>query len=122
MFDVLMYLKVFAIGGLVCMIGQVLVITTKMTSARILVTFLLLGVFLEAVGAFEPMKQFAGSGVTIPIMGFGYSLAKGAIEGANSSGILGVLTGGLTATAAGITVAVVVAFVVALIFNSKTKK
>ena len=122
MFDFLMYLKVFLIGGLVCMLGQVLVITTQMTSARILVTFLLLGVFLECVGAFEPMKAFAGSGVTVPIMGFGYSLAKGAIEGVQSDGILGAFTGGLTATASGIAVAVTMAFLMALIFNSKTKK
>ena len=121
MFDILMYLKVFAIGGVICMLGQILVITTKMTSARILVTFLLLGVFLEAIGVFDSMKHFAGSGVTIPIMGFGYSLAKGAIEGAHNSGVLGVLTGGLSATSAGITSAVVMAFFMALIFSSKTK-
>ena len=122
MFDVLMYLKVFAVGGFVCALGQILIITTKMTSARILVTFLLFGVALEAVGFFEPLKTFAGSGVTIPITGFGYSLAKGAMEGAQSDGILGVLTGGLNATAAGIASAVVIAFFVALLFNSKTKK
>lgn len=122
MFEILMYLKVFLIGGAICMIGQILVITTKMTSARILVTFLLAGVVLEAVGVFEPIKSFAGSGVTIPIVGFGYNLAKGAIEGANTQGILGVLSGGLTATAAGIATAVTIAFLVALIFNSKTKK
>lgn len=122
MFDVLMYLKVFAVGGFVCLLGQILVITTKMTSARILVTFLMLGVALQAFGIFEPIKSFAGSGVTIPIMGFGYSLAKGSIEGAQSEGILGVLTGGLTITAAGITAAVVSAFLMALIFSSKTKK
>ncbi len=122
MFDVLMYLKVFLIGGFICMLGQVLVITTQMTSARILVTFLIMGVFLEVVGAFEPLKQFAGSGVTVPIMGFGYSLAKGAIEGGKTNGLLGVLTGGLTETAGGIAVAVTMAFLMALLFSSKTKK
>ncbi len=122
MFDILMYLKVFLVGGFICMIGQILIITTKMTSARILVTFLLFGVFLEAIKVFEPLKEFAGSGVTVPIMGFGYSLAKGAIEGAETGGILGVLQGGLTATAAGITVAVVIAFLVSLFCSSKTKK
>ena len=122
MFDFLMYLKVFLIGGLVCMVGQVLVITTQMTSARILVTFLLLGVFLECVGAFEPMKQFAGSGVTVPIMGFGYNLAKGAIEAGQANGLLGVFTGGLMATAGGIAVAVTMAFLMSLLFSSKTKK
>ncbi len=122
MFEPLMYLKVFAIGGLVCMIGQILIITTKMTSARILVTFLLLGVFLEIVGWFEPIKEFCASGVTIPIMGFGYSLAKGAIEATETDGLLGVLTGGLATVAAGITVAVVSAFIFSLLFQSKTKK
>ena len=122
MFDYLMYLKVFLIGGAICMLGQVLVITTQMTSARILVTFLVLGVLLECVGAFEPMKQFAGSGVTVPIMGFGYNLAKGAIKAGQEQGFLGVLTGGLSATAGGIAVAVVMAFLMSLIFSSKTKK
>jgi len=122
MFDFLMYLKVFLIGGAICMIGQILVITTKMTSARILVTFLLLGVVLECVGAFEPMKEFAGSGVTVPIMGFGYTLAKGAIIAGEQQGLLGVFVGGLKAAAGGIAVAVTMAFLVSLFFSSKTKK
>ncbi|MBR1925329.1 MAG: SpoVA/SpoVAEb family sporulation membrane protein [Clostridia bacterium] len=122
MFDFLMYLKVFLIGGTICMLGQILVITTKMTSARILVTFLLLGVILECVGAFEPMKEFAGSGVTVPIMGFGYTLAKGAIIAGEQEGLLGVFVGGLKAAAGGIAVAVTMAFLVSLFFSSKTKK
>ena len=122
MFDFLMYLKVFLIGGLICMLGQVLVITTQMTSARILVSFLLLGVFLECVGAFEPMKEFAGSGVTVPIMGFGYNLAKGAINAGKADDLLGVFAGGLMETAGGIAVAVTMAFLMALLFSSKTKK
>ena len=122
MFDFILYLKVFLIGGLVCLLGQILVITTQMTSARILVTFLLLGVFLECVGAFEPMKQFASSGVTVPIMGFGYNLAKGAIEGGKAEGLLGVFSGGIEAVATGIAVAVLMAFLMSLVFNSKTKK
>jgi len=122
MFELLMYLKVFLVGGFICMLGQILVITTKMTSARILVSFLLLGVVLQVAGVFDAMKEFAGSGVTVPIMGFGYSLAKGAMEGLTEDGIMGILSGGLTATASGIAVAVVSAFVVALIFNSRTKK
>lgn len=104
------------------MLGQILVITTKMTSARILVTFLLLGVILECVGAFEPMKEFAGSGVTVPIMGFGYTLAKGAIIAGEQEGLLGVFVGGLKAAAGGIAVAVTMAFLVSLFFSSKTKK
>ncbi len=122
MFDALMYLKVFAIGGLICLIGQILIITTKMTSARILVTFLILGVFLQAINVFEPMKEFAGSGVTVPIMGFGYNLAKGAISGGQTEGLIGVIKGGLESVAGGIAAAVVIAFIVALIFNSRTKK
>ena len=122
MFDPIMYLKVFAIGGLVCLIGQILIITTKMTSARILVSFLLLGVALEALGLFQPIKEFAGSGITLPIIGFGASLAHGAIDAGNTMGLLGVFTGGLTATAAGIAAAVLAGYIVGLIFNSKTKK
>ena len=95
------YLKVFAVGGLVCMLGQILINKTKMSSARILVTYMLIGVVLEVCGAFEPMKEFAGSGVTIPIMGFGSNLAKGALEGVQKDGFLGAITGGMSAVAAG---------------------
>lgn len=122
MFDPVMYLKVFAIGGLVCMLGQILIITTKMTSARILVSFLLLGAFLETVGIYEPIRQFAGAGISVPIIGFGASLTKGAIDAGQSMGLLGVFTGGLTATAGGIAVAVFAGYIFGLIFNSKTKK
>ena len=122
MFDALMYLKVFAVGGLICMIGQILLITTKMTSARILVTFLLTGVALEGLGVYQYIIDFAGAGATVPIIGFGQSLARGAIEGGSADGILGVIKGGLTATAAGVAAAVVFAFIFALIFKSKTKK
>lgn len=122
MFDPIMYLKVFAVGGFICLIGQILIITTRMTSARILVTFLLLGVFLQAIGVFEYIKEWAGSGITIPIVGFGYNIAKGAMDGGATEGLLGVITGGLSATATGITAAVVSAFIFSLIFSSKTKK
>ena len=80
------YLRVFLVGGLVCLIGQLLINLTKMTSAKILVTFLLLGVVLEAVGLFDPIKEYAGAGITIPITGFGSTLAKGAIEGVKEDG------------------------------------
>jgi len=122
MFDPIMYLKVFMIGGLVCLIGQVLIITTQMTSARILVSFLVFGVVLEVLGVFTPLKEWAGSGVTVPIMGFGHTLAKGAMEGYETDGVLGLIKGALEASSPGITVAVVSAFIFALIFNSKTKK
>ncbi len=116
------YLWVFIIGGLVCMIGEILIITTNITSARILVTFVLIGVFLEAVGVFKYISDFAGAGINVPIIGFGASLARGAIGAVKSQGLLGIFTGGLTATAGGIAAAIVFAFIFALIFHSHTKK
>ncbi len=118
----LMYLKVFFIGGLVCMIGQILINKTKMSSARILVLYMLVGVVLEVTGAFEYMKVFAGSGVTIPIMGFGSNLAKGALEGVKEQGFLGAISGGMSAVAAGLTTAIVCGFVFGLISKSRSKK
>lgn len=122
MFDPIIYLKVFAIGGAVCLLAQILIITTRMTSARILVTFLLLGVLLQTVGVFDAMTEFAASGVTVPIMGFGAILAKGAIEGGAIDGVLGIISGGLEASAAVVASTVIAAFIFALIFNSRTKK
>lgn len=118
----LMYLKVFFIGGLVCMIGQILINKTKMSSARILVLYMLVGVVLEVTGAFEYLKEFAGSGVTIPIMGFGSNLAKGALEGVKEQGFLGAISGGMSAVAAGLTTAIVCGFVFGLISKSRSKK
>jgi len=117
----LTYLKVFAVGGFICFLGQILINTTKMTSARILVIFLVLGVVLEAVGIFKYIKDFAKAGVTIPILGFGSVLAKGAIEGAQSQGLLGAIIGGTTAAAAGLGSAIFVGFVVAMLAKPKTK-
>lgn len=110
----------FLCGGIVCLIGQLLINKTKMTSARILVTFLLTGVVLEAVGAFKYIEEFALAGVTIPIMGFGKSLAAGAIEGAKL-GLFGACTYGMRAVAGGLTAAIVFGFVFALLFRSKSK-
>ena len=118
----LTYLIVFAVGGLICVLAQILIIRTRMTSARILVLFELIGVFLQAINVFEPIKAFAKSGVTIPIVGFGASLAKGAMEAVAKDGILGIFTGGLTATAGGIAAAVGFAYFFALIFKSHSKK
>ncbi|MEG2450305.1 MAG: SpoVA/SpoVAEb family sporulation membrane protein [Clostridia bacterium] len=118
----LTYVKVFAVGGIVCSVGQLLINKTNMTSARILVLYMLLGVVLEISGAFTPMKDFAGSGVTIPIMGFGSSLTKGALEGVAQFGLLGALTGGLSAVAAGLTTVIVCGFVFGLISRSRSKK
>lgn len=118
----LIYLKVFAVGGLVCMLGQILINKTGMTSARILVLFMLLGVVLEVAGAFTYMEGFAKAGVTIPIMGFGSSLAKGALKGVAEQGLIGAVVGGMSAVAAGLTAAIVFGFIFALIFKSRTKK
>lgn len=118
----LTYLKVFLIGGFICMLGQILIIKTKITSSRILVLFVSIGALLEGLGLYEPLVDFAKAGVLVPITGFGRSLAKGAIQGVKEMGFLGAFSGGLTATAAGITCAVVSAFIFGLIFNSKTKK
>ncbi len=122
MFDITAYIITFLIGGAICLVGQILVITTKMTSARILVTFLLVGVVLEGGGLFDAIRDWAGSGVTVPIVGFGASLAKGAIESGSTDGLLGIFTGGLTATAGGLAAAILSGFVFGVLCNSKTKK
>lgn len=116
------YLKTFAVGGLVCMIGQFLINKTRMSSARILVTYMLVGVVLEVCGAFEPIKEFAGSGITVPIIGFGSNLAKGALEGVEKDGFLGAITGGMSAVAAGLTTVIVCGFTFGLIARSRSKK
>ena len=118
----LMYLKVFLIGGLICMLGQILIIKTNITSARILVLFVCIGAVIEAFDLYDPIVAFAGAGATVPIVGFGRSLAKGAIDGVKTKGLLGAFTGGLTATSGGIAAAVISAYIFALIFSSKTKK
>ena len=118
----ILYLKVFLVGGFICMIGQLLIIKTNLTSARILVLFVCLGAVLEALGLYEPIVNFASAGATVPITGFGRSLAKGAIDAVKEKGVLGIFTGGLTATSGGIAASVIFAYIFALIFNSKTKK
>lgn len=117
----LTYLRVFVIGGLICLIGQVLINITKLTSARILVVFLLLGLVLESVGLFEPIKNFAKAGATIPITGFGANLAKGAKEGAQEGGLFGAITGGIQAGSMGIAGAIFVGFIVSIISKPHTK-
>ena len=115
------YVKAFAIGGLVCMIAQILINKTKMTSARILVMFLLLGVVLEFVGAFKFIEDLAGAGITIPITGFGSTIVKGAREGAKI-GLFESVTNGFRNIAAGLTAAIFFIFFFALIFKSHSKK
>ncbi len=117
----LMYIKAFAVGGAICLIGQLLINYTKMTSARILVTFLLAGVALQAIGLYQYLVDFAGAGATVPIVGFGYLLAKGAMLGAKIS-FYDAITGGVVAGAAGLTAAIVFGYLNALIFKAKTKK
>ena len=122
MSPILTYLIVFLVGGLICLLAQILIIRTRMTSSRILVLFELIGVLLQAINIFEPIKEFAKAGITVPIIGFGASLAKGAIEGVQKYGILGLFNGGLTATSAGIAGAVGFGYLFALIFKSHSKK
>ena len=122
MSPILTYIIVFLVGGTVCLFAQILIIRTRITSSRILVLFELIGVFLQAVMIFEPIKNFAKAGITVPIIGFGASLAKGAMEAVKQYGILGIFNGGLTATSAGIAAAVGFAYLFALIFRSHSKK
>lgn len=115
------YLKAFAVGGLVCAIAQILINRTKMSSARILVLFLLIGIFLEGIGVFGYMQKFAGAGITVPITGFGSVLIKGAKEGAKI-GLLEAVTYGFKNMAGGLTAAIFFGFFFALIFKSHSKK
>lgn len=117
-----MYVKAFIVGGLICVIGQLLLDLTKMGSARILVLFVTSGVILGALGLYPPLVEWAGAGASVPLIGFGNALAKGALEGAKSDGVLGAFTGGITATAAGIAAAVFFGYLNALLFKPKTKK
>lgn len=108
------FLKTFVIGGLICVVGQILIDKTKLTPGRILVVFVTAGVILTAIGLYGPLVEFAGSGATVPITGFGYSLASGVIEAVNEMGLLGAFIGGVKATAAGIAAAVFFGFTVSL--------
>ena len=115
------FLTAFLIGGLICVIGQALIDATNITPARILVTFVVLGVALEALGLYQPLVNFAGCGATVPLTGFGYNLAKGVEKAVAEKGLIGVLTGGLTANAAGITAAILFGLIAAIIFKPKSK-
>lgn len=117
----LMFVKAFVVGGIICVIGQLLIDLTKLTPAKILVMFVCLGVLLGAVGVYQPLVDFAGAGATVPLTGFGNALAKGVKEAIQKDGFLGVITGGLTACSAGVTVAMISALVVALICKPKDK-
>jgi stage V sporulation protein AE len=116
------YLWCFLCGGLLCAVGQVLIDLTKLTPARILTGYVVAGVILQAVGLYQPLVDWAGAGATVPLTGFGYSLAKGVAKAVGEQGLLGVLTGGLTATAGGIAAAVVFALVMAIFCKPKEKR
>lgn len=117
----LMYIKVFVVGGLICTIAQVLINYTKITAGKILVYFLLAGVFLQAIGVYQYVVDFAGAGATVPISGFGYLLADGAMKGAKES-LFKAITGGLGAASMGVTAAIVFGYIFSLCFKSRSKK
>lgn len=113
--------KAFAVGGAFCALAQILIDKTKLTPARILVSYVVLGVLLTAIGFYEPLVKFAGNGATTPLTGFGYSLAKGVKESINKEGPVGIITGGIKGTAGGITSAIFFGLIASFIFKSKPK-
>ena len=116
------YLKAFLCGGILCAIGQVFIDKTKLTPARILTGYVVAGVFLSAIGVYQPIADWGGAGATVPLTGFGHALAQGVEKAVAETGWLGVFTGGLTATAGGITAAVVFAVLMALLFKAGNKR
>lgn len=116
------YIRAFIIGGIICVIGQLLMDGTKLTPAHVLVSFVTSGAILGALGVYEPIAKFGGAGASIPLTGFGYALAKGAIDTVKKAGIIGAFTGGIQATAGGVAAAIVFGYTMAIIFNPKSKK
>ena len=116
------YLNAFLCGGVLCAVGQVLLDRTKLTPARILVCYVTAGVLLGGLGLYAPLVEWAGAGATVPLTGFGFTLAKGVQKAVSQHGLLGALTGGISATAGGITAAIFFGFLVALLFRSKPKR
>lgn len=115
------YLKAFLIGGFLCLIGQILIDKTRLTPARILVSYVVIGVFLSAVGIYEPFSEFAGAGASVPLTGFGHLLAKGVKEAVQQDGFIGIFTGGLKAAAGGITAAISAGLAASILFKAKDK-
>ena len=115
------FLKAFLVGGSICLLAQLLIDYTKLTPAKILVSFVVLGVILGGIGIYQPLVDFAGAGASVPLLGFGNTLAKGVRESVQEDGFLGILTGGLKATAGGITVAITAGLLASLIFKPKDK-
>ncbi len=116
-----MYIKAFVVGGIICSIGQILIDKTKLTPARILVSFVIAGVVLTVFGIYERIVDFAGAGATVPIIGFGYTLANGVIKEVSENGFIGIFTGGVKAAAGGIAASVIFGYLIALVFSPKTK-
>ncbi len=114
-------MKAFVVGGLICVIGQILIDKTKLTPARILVCYVVAGVFLELIGVYQPLVDFAGAGATVPLTGFGYNLCKGVFRAVSDKGLIGVLEGGFTAGATGLGAAVVFGLLSAIVFKPKPK-
>ncbi len=115
------YIKAFLVGGLLCLLGQILIDKTKLTPARILVGYVVIGVILGGIGIYKPLVEFAGAGASVPLTGFGYSLAKGVKEAVQQDGFMGIFTGGLKACAGGIAIAIFAGLVTSLIFKPKDK-
>lgn len=115
------YAKAFLVGGILCLIGQILIDKTKLTPARILVSYVVIGVILGALGLYQPLVEFAGAGATVPLTGFGNTLAKGVKEAVQEDGFLGIFTGGLKATAGGITAAIFAGLLASILFKAKDK-
>ena len=115
------YFKAFIFGGLLCLIGQILIDKTKLTPARILVSYVVIGVILSAVGIYAPFANFAGAGATVPLTGFGHTLAKGVKESIDNNGFIGIFTGGLKAASGGITAAITAGLLASIIFKAKDK-
>lgn len=120
--NIMDYVWAFTVGGLLCVIAQILIDKTSLTPARILVIYVTAGVVLGALGLYKPLVDFAGAGATTPLTGFGYLISKGIKEAVNEKGLLGALTGGFTAAAGGISAALVFGYLAALIFKGKPKK
>ena len=115
------YIKAFIIGGLICLVGQILIDKTKLTPARILVAYVVVGVVLGGIGLYQPLVEFCGAGATVPLTGFGNTLAKGVKDAVDSKGFLDILIGGLKACAGGITAAIIAGVLAALLFKAKDK-
>lgn len=115
------YVKAFVVGGLFCLIGQLLIDKTKLTPARILVSYVVIGVLISALGLYQHLVDFAGAGATVPLTGFGHNIAKGVREAIDKDGFIGIFTGGLKATAGGITAAILAGLIVSFLFKAKDK-